>query len=352
VAEQIELAPETALSRKNVDKHEETAAPASVSEKLREAAEDPKAAGKTAARAQTGSSQIQDAMRDFAKVMANGRWSDWIMILVSGAVVLLLLGGLVWLCWLLWLPAVWTWGFERLSWKSVVAPFAIFYLAAGPFISFALFPALISFWSEYGALRQQVKSARDAQLDIEQKLLANEDPNQLVLILSYSREMLSEYYAIAMSQAQRSFRYCLIAMWLGFLILIVGVLDSFAPLKEIITASSMDLTLAEFLTQYPALATALDPNEFVLITGAVIEFIAAIFLWVYRFSIQQQTYYYRRQLKLHNALLAHRLTRDMGQMKDETIKLVIERLLDELDTPTMASPSSAGIGKLLKPKAA
>src|SRR3546814_11380074 len=61
-----------------------------------------------------------------------------------------------------------------------------------------------------------------------------------------------------------------------------------------------------------------DPDTLVLITGVVIEFIAAAFLWVYRFSIQQQTYYYRRQIRLHNALLAHRLTGDMTQAKDES----------------------------------
>src|SRR3546814_10095571 len=74
-----------------------------------------------------------------------------------------------------------------------------------------------------------------------------------------------------------------------------------------------------------------DPDTLVLITGVVIEFIAAAFLWVYRFSIQQQTYYYRRQIRLHNALLAHRLTGDMTQAKDESVKMIVERLLEDME---------------------
>src|SRR3546814_11052834 len=107
-------------------------------------------------------------------------------------------------------------------------------------MAIGLFPTIVSFWNEYGALRQQVASARETQRDIERELTRN-DPHGLVLMLSYSRAMLNEYYAIAMSQAQRSFRYCLIAMWLGFLVLIAGVLDNFVPLTEILFPGSSEI---------------------------------------------------------------------------------------------------------------
>ena len=99
-----------------------------------------------------------------------------------------------------------------------------------------------------------------------------------------------------------------------------------------------------------AQSDGVDPNTVVLLTGVVLEFIAAAFLWVYRFSIQQQTYYYQRQLKLHNVLLAHRISSAMGDGKDESVKLVIEKLLEEASPQGIEPPTSAGVGKLLKPK--
>src|SRR5690606_11204081 len=90
-----------------------------------------------------------------------------------------------------------------------------------------------------------------------------------------------------------------------------------------------------------------DRNTLVLLTGAVIEFIAAAFLWVYRFSIQQQTYYYRRQLSLHNALLAHRLATTM-EAKDDSTKRSVERRLQDVEGPSSELHGSRGIMGLLK----
>src|SRR3546814_656150 len=92
------------------------------------------------------------------------------------------------------MTAVWEWGFEAFGWKSFVAPLAILYLVIIPFMAIGLFPTIVSFWNEYGALRQQVASARETQRDIERELTRN-DPHGLVLMLSYSRAMLNEYYA-------------------------------------------------------------------------------------------------------------------------------------------------------------
>src|SRR3546814_5992769 len=129
-------------------------------------------------------------------------------------------------------------------------------------------------------------------------------------MLSYSRAMLNEYYAIAMSQAQRSFRYCLIAMWLGFLVLIAGVLDNFVPLTEILFPGSSGTTVQGIAGQGHVSS---DPDTLVLITGVVIEFIAAAFLWVSRFSIPQQTYYYSPQITLNHRILAPSLPGDITQ---------------------------------------
>src|SRR3546814_21141255 len=128
-------------------------------------------------------------------------------------------------------------------------------------------------------------------------------------------------------------------MWLGFLFLIAGVLDNFVPLTEILFPGSSGTTVDGIAGQGHVSS---DPDTLVLITGVVIEFIAAAFLWVYRFSIQQQTYYYRRQIRLHNALLAHRLTGDMTQAQDESVKMIVGRLLEAMDGPATAPPAPGG----------
>src|SRR3546814_16043954 len=128
-------------------------------------------------------------------------------------------------------------------------------------------------------------------------------------------------------------------MWLGFLFLIAGVLDNFVPLTEILFPGSSGTTVDGIAGQGHVSS---DPDTLVLITGVVIEFIAAAFLWVYRFSIQQQTYYYRRQIRLHNALLAHRLTGEMQQAKAESVKMTVERLLGHRQGPAPPLPEPTG----------
>ena len=264
--------------------------------------------------------------QSLAWLRKKGKKGDWIAVSSSLLIMLLIMGALVWLCWVLAIPALITWGFTELSWRAFFAGFAILYLAIIPLAPLAWLPDLISFWSEYAkerdALDRQVTKARDAQRQIEKHLL-KDDPFQLVRLLTYSRQILSEYYAIGTSQAHRSFFYSLVAMWLGFAVLIGGVIGHFFG---VITA--------------PA-------SEIVLLTGVVIEFIAAIFLWLYRYAIRQLTYFYSRQLKLHNTLLAYRLACDAGDKKAETIKLIVELLLVEGERPTIDAPSSGGITNLL-----
>ncbi len=279
----------------------------------------------------------------FARKLANAVNGPWLMSILSIFAALLVTGVLAWLLWFELLLDLWAWGYDEFTWRSLVAWLPAFYLAIIPVFGLLLIPMLIDFWQEYGSVSKQVQSARKAQEKLEEQLLRN-DPQKLILIIGYSRQMLSEYYGIAMSQAQRSFRYCLIAMWLGFFILIAGVADHFLPLGQILS-TSLGLEL-----QFEAAnrGASLTPNELVLVTGVVIEFIAAAFLWVYRFSIQQQTFYYQRQLRLHNALLAHRVAEGMTVSKDDAIKLVVERLLQDIEMTQMAGPSAAGLSKFFK----
>lgn len=297
-----------------------------------------------AALANRAESEAKTPIRKFAETVAQAATGPLPLMLLSLLFALAIVGLLGWGVWQV-IPGLYSWGYSEFSWRSLIAWLPLFYLVALPLAGLALLPMVMEFWGEYGAAQEQVESAREAQERIEQQL-SEDDPQKLVLIVAYSRQMLSEYYGIAMSQAQRSFRYCLIAMWIGFVVLLAGALDNFLPLRPLI--------IEYFEITYPAspqsMEPAFSPNDLVLITGIVIEFIAAAFLWVYRFSIRQQTYYYRRQLSLHNALLAQRLGEFMTGSKDAAIEIIVKRLLEDPDLQQMEGPSSSGLGKFLQRK--
>lgn len=261
--------------------------------------------------------------------------------MLSVGVVLLFIG-LAYLCWAIAAPWLWGWGFDPAGWHSPVALLGLSYLLIIPFVALILFPSGIEFWDEYGSARRELTDARQQQGEIENEL-DTEDPQYPLKLISYSRFMLKEYYIMAMRQAQRSYRYCLIAMWLGFIVLLAGVADYFIPLRALL-ASSFNLTA----TPQSSTGSGLTPNEFVLITGVVLEFIAAAFLWVYRFSIKQQTYYYRRQLKLHNMLLAKHVGEGMQEGKDAAFKLIVQSLLENVEMTQIDPPRTGGLKSLLK----
>src|SRR3546814_11204747 len=87
-------------------------------------------------------------------------------------------------------------------------------------------------------------------------------------------------------------------MWLGFLVLIAGVLDNFVPLTEILFPGSSGTTVDGIAGQGHVFS---DPDTLVLITGDVIEFIAAAFLWAFRSSFPQQPVYPCSPIRLHHA---------------------------------------------------
>lgn len=265
-----------------------------------------------------------------------------VFVIMLAVATVLLFVGLAYLCWVIAASWLWSWGFDPAGWHSLVAILGLMYLVIIPFLALILFTSGIDFWDEYGSVRRELTKARQEQGEIEIQLDAT-DPQFPLKLISYSRFMLKEYYIMAMRQAGRSYRYCLIAMWLGFIVLLAGVADYFIPLRALLANS---FSLPE--TPQPSTASGLSPTEFVLITGVVLEFIAAAFLWVYRFSITQQTYYYRRQLKLHNVLLAKHVGDGMQEGKDAALKMIIQSLLENVDMTQSDLPTASGVKGFLK----
>ncbi len=265
-------------------------------------------------------------------------WTNTILFAVVFLLLVVAAAALAYVCWFRAIPFLYGWGFDnwgfKIIWKSVLAILAFFYLSFIPLLPFFAVPYILDFLSEL-TFRQEVRSARNAQKEIEGQL-SGVDSHQVVLVLRYSREVLKEYYALGMDQAQRSYRYALIAMWLGFVVLLIGVGDQ----------------LGWLAAAFPELGSAkegkVSSSELVLLTGAVMEFIAGAFLWVYRTSLEQLIYFYRRQYSLHKTLLAERLARGMTQKNDEASLAIIHKLMEESEDLKVEAAKSGGIAELLK----
>ena len=218
------------------------------------------------------------------------------------------------LCWWIWLPELWAWGFSPVTWRAILTVLGALYLVIIPLIpvAFAAEPVnvLLNMYAKDAdeRVRQLIEQATLGQDELE-KLLQAEDSHGLVKLVRYSRLQLQAYYQIGLSQTQRSFRYSVIAMWIGFLVIVAGVVDYLVP---------------ETVFNIGARAPA---QEFALLGGLIIELISAAFLWVYKSSINQLTYFYDRQQLNHNALLSFSVAETM--VKKDAAKLkIIERLLE------------------------
>mgnify|MGYP003561823226 CR=1 FL=1 len=98
-------------------------------------------------------------------------------------------------------------------------------------------------------------------------------------------------------------------MWIGFVVIISGVGINFLP------------------TSIRTLFDVSNVRDIAIAGGTVIEIISALFLWVYRSSINQLTYFYNRQMDNHNVLVCQRIAETMDE-PDETKKVIIERIME------------------------
>ena len=96
-------------------------------------------------------------------------------------------------------------------------------------------------------------------------------------------------------------------MWIGFIIIISGIfLYIFGPVLNIETSN--------------------DVKILTIGSGVVVEIVSALFLFIYTQSKKSSKYFYERQIFIHNALLAHRMSKSMSNPDDAKMK-VIEKLV-------------------------
>ena len=161
--------------------------------------------------------------------------------------------------------------------------------------------------------------------------LETTDKAGLLPLLRYSRAQLDAYYAMGLAQTRRSFVNAVIAMWLGFAILLSGITFYVGPFEQLgIRRPSADF------------------NLLILSAAAIVEMISALFLLVYRSTIGQLTFYYRLQMHSHTAILCFRIA-DTMKDADEAKKAIVDRLLDTSVVPERPAPGGGkGLAALLQ----
>lgn len=221
----------------------------------------------------------------------------------------------MWYAWFNWMPQLWHWSYAGPWYHAIPGSLAVLFLALLPvhlpIQALALTRTVVAISIDEAAdrLQKRVEQGSQALQEVEGRL-AVDDRLQLVPLLSYSRVQLEAYYSIGLDQTQRSFRYSVVAMWIGFAVIMSGIVVRVLDLER-----------------FGIRALDGDAGLLVIACGVVIELISALFLWIYRNSVRQLTYFYNRQIFNHGVLMAHRISSGM-QAPDETRRLIVERLLD------------------------
>ena len=167
--------------------------------------------------------------------------------------------------------------------------------------------------------------ANDAQKEFQKKLdeidkerltyeekLEKTDSELLIPLITYSKLELETYYKLGLSQTQKSYKYSIIAMWVGFLLIIFGIIIYIIP-SNILKIDNLEIT---------------EKVKFITISsGVVLELISGLFLWIYKNSITQLNYFYSRQIFIHNSLFAFRVAQTMKD-SDEAKKEIVSKILD------------------------
>jgi len=214
-----------------------------------------------------------------------------------------------------WLPSLWEWGFNPLSWKCILSVLGALYLVIFPFFPLIFIGDNISEIFQLYTLEAEedftnkLNQIEKKQSDYE-NILEKKDVEGLIPLITYSRIELEQYHKIGLSQTQKSYRYSIIAMWIGFLIIAFGMVTYIIPSKYI----NADLISGNF-------------QILTIGSGIITELISALFLWIYKSSMSRLTYFYNRQVFIHNALFAFKISNTMKE-SDTAKKIIVDKILE------------------------
>lgn len=254
------------------------------------------------------------------------------LMLLGEALALVLVG----VAWLKWIPAVWAWMQGGTS-LLLLVPGSLAVLALAllpPALATGFFLRVIDVLAQY--VEAEKTELHTTLAEIQKKYVGlGGGSNELVKLMQYANDELAVYFELGRSQARKSFRFAMLAMGLGFMLLIGGLAVQFAPLPAGVNAAAIG-----------------DVENVLLGSGAVIEFIAVMFLWMYRSTMGQLTYFFDRQMYRHDVLACQWMaTHGSGKTEEEraVVKLIVEKVLDRRwkpeRPPIMTRSKGAGADK-------
>ncbi len=246
---------------------------------------------------------------------------------------------ILWYVWFRTLPDVWDWGLHAWALKNIPAAFAVFFLSVlplwAPIGAVQGLMAIISLYTDAQSAKvAEVVSRGSTELEKVEDDLKASDKSGLVLLLRYSRVQLEAYYRIGLSQTQHSFRYSVVSMWIGFGVIMIGLIVRVVDLRK-----------------FGLLPPDKDVTTLVIAAGVVIEAVSALFLWVYRQSVKQLTYFYNRQMYDHTVLMCLRIADTMttaDHVKGDIVAKMMDKpwSLDQDPLPKGEALLSLGVKKL------
>ncbi|MEE4300912.1 MAG: hypothetical protein V2J24_15845 [Pseudomonadales bacterium] len=179
------------------------------------------------------------------------------------------------------------------------------------------------------ALRETDRQEEAQQLsDVDAWELEIRGSTDPVDYAAYSRKVLRAYYLMGQNQVSTTFYIGVGAMVFGFLFLLAGL-----------CVQMLDRSF------FPWVREDLDVTAIAIGGGLIIEFVAGIFIYIYRTTITQLNVYYRRQALVHSALLAMSVAGRTGADVDGAVQSIIETLLVPPDDPKFPDASRKPVGK-------
>jgi len=275
----------------------------------------------------------------------------WALLMV-GIVVLAVFGILAYFCWYLGLNGIWSWASAEepsTTWKAIkylLAGLGTLYLLMIPFAPFVAAKSILAPIATSNSVQSRFDDITKEQRKLEDELI-KKDKSGLIQLIRYSRLQLQAYYTIGLSQSKKSFRYSVLAMWIGFIVIISGVVSYtyppgvLLPASVEVTAPSTKDTVSSVSPGDPDMGVTSPtseeqetspkmPREIQLLTvasGTIIEVVSALFLWVYSRTIKQLTYFYNRQSYNHTLLMCSTIAGNMSEGGDAAQNQIIEKAM-------------------------
>ncbi|WP_201552154.1 TRADD-N-associated membrane domain-containing protein [Psychrobacter immobilis] len=213
------------------------------------------------------------------------------------------------------IPYIWIWGTDPVSFKIIFAIIILFFIWILPFLPIIFLGPYVSNILSLFANNVE-KEFKENLANIEKQqihykdILDESDAEKLIPLITHSRIELEQYYSIALHQTTKSFRYSIGAMTIGLIIIFLGMFSYIFP--------------NDFLNNEVRNGNF---QPLVITSGIVLELISVIFLSIYKTSLGRLTYFYDRQVFIHNAMFAFKISKTMEE-QDVSKKLIVEKILD------------------------